>query len=189
MNISTLEYKTDFLGKQRATKLLLPYVIRAFSVWLLLFLLPANAATSLPFAVPIHFATDKVIEFSVELIRYRNYNLDIVFLFRDDQERAFAKKIVGEPTRSCRISNECGDTASFVVTIRAGPEVILKQEKKAFGTYGFSATQFYRNILIIPLRPGRYTITVEPTEFTENMTRINAAIEISTDARASDLEK
>jgi Domain of unknown function (DUF5625) len=189
MNIVILEHEINFLRKQRLAKLLFAPLIRATCVWLLLFSLPANADTSLPLSVPIHFDTDKVVELSAELTRYRNYNLDIVFRFRDDQERAFAKKVVGEPTRSCKISNECGDTVSFVVTIKVGLEVITKQEKKVFGVYAFSATQFYRNILIMPLRPGRYTITVEPTEFTENMMRTNAAIELSTDARASDLEK
>lgn len=165
----------------------LAFLIRASCVWLLLLSLPAKAATSLPFSVPINFGSDKIVDSSAELTRYRNYNLDVVFRFRADQERAFAKKVVGEPTRSCKISNECGDTVSFVVTIKAGLDVIFKQEKTVSGTAGYSATQFYRNILIMPLKPGRYTITVEPTEFTENMTKSDAAIELSTDARATDL--
>jgi hypothetical protein len=138
--------------------------------------------------VPIHFGKDKVVELSAELARYRSYYLDVVFIFKNDQQRAFAKEVVGAPTRSCEASSECGEASSFMITIKAGSGVILKQEKKVFGRYAFSADQFYRNILVIPLRPGSYTITVEPTEFTEKLTNARAAIELSTDARASDLE-
>jgi hypothetical protein len=154
----------------------------------LLFASPAGAATPLPLSVPIHFGKDKVVELSAELARYRSYYLDVVFIFKNDQQRAFAKEVVGAPTRSCEASSECGEASSFMITIKAGSGVILKQEKKVFGRYAFSADQFYRNILVIPLRPGSYTITVEPTEFTEKMTNTHAAIELSTDARASDLE-
>jgi hypothetical protein len=189
MNIPSLECKTNYVDKTTLIKLLLVHLIRVSSVLSLLFWFPANAGTLLPLSVPIHFDADKVIEFSADLTRYRNYNLDIVFRFKDDQERAFVKKVIGEPTRSCKISNECGDAVSFAVTIKSGSELITKQEKKVFGSYAFSATQFYRNIVVVPLKPGRYTITVEPIEFNENIVRTNAAIELSTDARASDLEK
>jgi hypothetical protein len=189
MNIAFLDQVISFVGKKGALNRLLTSIARTICVWLSLFLLPAKAATSLPLSTPIYFDKGNIVELSADLARYRNYNIDIVFRFGNDQERAFAKKIVGEPTRSCKISNECGDTVSFVVTIRAGTDVISRQEKTVFGSYAFSATQFYRNIMIIPLRPGHYTITLELVEFTENMTKTNAAIELSTDARASDLEK
>jgi hypothetical protein len=149
---------------------------------------PAGAATPLPLSVPIHFGKDKIVQLSAELARYRSYYLDVVFIFKNDQQRVFAKEVVGQPTQSCKASSECGEASSFMITIKAGSDVILKQEKKIFGRYAFSADQFYRNILVIPLRPGSYTITVEPTEFTEKMTNTQAAIELSTDARASDLE-
>ena len=138
--------------------------------------------------MPIHFGKDKIVELSAELTRYRSYYLDVVFIFKNDQQRVFAKEVVGEPTRSCKASNECGEASSFIITVKAGSDIILKQEKKVFGSYAFSANQFYRNILIVPLRPGSYTITVEPTEFTEKLINTRAAIELSTDARASDLE-
>ncbi|MEA2941532.1 MAG: hypothetical protein QOD09_2061 [Bradyrhizobium sp.] len=154
----------------------------------LLFVSGAGAATPLPLSVPIHFGKDKVVELSVELARYRSYYLDVVFIFKNDQQRAFAKEVVGAPTRSCKASSECGEASSFIITIKAGSDLILKQEKRVFGRYAFSADQFYRNILVVPLRPGSYTITVEPTEFTEKMANTHAAIELSTDARASDLE-
>jgi hypothetical protein len=165
--------------------------IRSVQVACFLFLLfasPAGAATPLPLSVPIHFGKDKIVELSAELARYRSYYLDVVFIFKDEQQRVFAKEVVGEPTRSCKASSECGEASSFMITIKAGDNVILKQEKKVFGSYAFSADQFYRHILVIPLRPGSYTITVEPTEFTEKLTNARAAIELSTDARASDLE-
>jgi hypothetical protein len=169
-------------------RVLLVRSIQITCVLLSLFTWPASAATPLPLSVPIHFGKDKIVELSAELARYRSYYLDVVFIFKNDQQRAFAKEVVGEATRSCKVSSECGEASSFMITIKAGSEIILKQEKKVFGRYAFSADQFYRNILVIPLRPGPYTITVEPTEFTEKMTNTQAAIELSTDARASDLE-
>ena len=163
--------------------------IQISCVFLLLFASPASAATRLPLSVPIHFGKDSIVELSAELARYRSYRIDVVFLFQDERQRVFAKEVAGEPVSICKASSECGEVSSFIVTIKAGTRIVLKEEKKVFGSYGFSANQFYRNILVVPLKPGSYTITVEPTEFTEKLTNTRAAIELSTDARASDLEQ
>jgi hypothetical protein len=85
------------------------------------------------------------------------------------------------------LSNECGVPTAFLITIRKEGNIILTEERKVFGRYAFDANQYYRNIIIIPLKPGNYTIRVEPTENADDLANINASIELSTDARASDL--
>jgi hypothetical protein len=122
-----------------------------------------------------------------ELTRYRNYYVDIVFRSANAQQRAVAKKIAGEPTPICKASNDCGVMPSFLVTIRAGADIILKEERTPAGYYSHGSNEFYRNILIAPLRPGNYTIVVEVTQASDEMSGIAATIEVSTDARESDL--
>lgn len=152
-----------------------------FSLW------PADAATQLPLDKPLRFGTDKVVELSAELARHRAYYLDVTFPFSDAQQRAHMSRIVGGPTRICKLSNECGVPTAFLITIRKEGNIILTEERKVFGRYAFDANQYYRNIIIIPLKPGNYTIRVEPTENADDLANINASIELSTDARASDL--
>jgi hypothetical protein len=154
--------------------------------WLLLF--PAGAATQLPLDKPLRFGTDKSVELFAELARYRVYYLDIAFPFRDAQERAYMSRIVGEPTRICKLSGECGVPTAFLITVKKGDDLILREEKKVFGRYAFDVKKYYRNIITIQLKPGIYTITVEPTDNGNEITDLDALIELSTDARATDLK-
>jgi len=155
----------------------------------LLFWQPANAATGLPFAKPLRFGVDKSVELTVELTRHRYYYLDLVFYFQDDEQRAVAKKIVGEPTPVCKALNDCGVTPSFLVTIKSADKTVLTEEKTPGGHYAFGSNQYYRHILIAPLRPGTYTITVQVTQSPDELTRIPAGVELSTDARTLDIGK
>lgn len=156
-------------------------------VWLLLLWQPANAATELPFAKPLRFGVDKSVEFAVELTRYRYYFLDLVFYFENAEQRAVAKKTVGEPTTICNALNDCGVTPSFLVTIRSVDKVVLTEERTPLGHYAFRSNQFNRHILITPLKPGTYTITVQVTQSADELIRIPAGIELSTDARTLDI--
>lgn len=153
--------------------------------WLLLF--PAGAATQLPVDKPLRFGTDKVVEFSAELARHRAYYLDIAFPFRDAQQRAYMRNIVGDATRNCEELNECGIPTAFLVTIRNRDNIVLKEERKVFGHYAFDVNRYYRNIVIVHLRPGNYTITVEPIENPKEIMDVDAVIRLTTDARATDL--
>jgi hypothetical protein len=160
-------------------------------VGLLLWLLSAplaRAATQLPLDKPLRFGTDKVVELFAELARHRVYYLDIAFPFRDAQERAYMSRIVGEPTRICKLSGECGVPTAFLITLKKGEELILREEKKVFGRYAFDVKKYYRNIITIQLKPGSYTITVEPTDNGNEIADLDALIELSTDARATDLK-
>jgi hypothetical protein len=84
--------------------------------------------------------------------------------------------------------NDCGEISSFEVTVTRGGNVIFRGQKEAYGHYAHGASEYYRNILILPLRPGRYTIKVEVNEFGEGMRNADTAIEMSTDPRERDLE-
>jgi hypothetical protein len=98
-------------------------------VGLLLWLLSAplaDAATLLPLDKPLRFGTDKVVELSVELARNRAYHLDIAFPFHGAQQRAYIRNVVGDATRICKLSNECGVPTVFLVTIKIGEAIILK---------------------------------------------------------------
>jgi hypothetical protein len=150
-------------------------------------LLPANAATGLPFAKPLRFSVDQSMEFTVELARYRYYFLDVVFYFQDAEQRVVAKKIVGERTPVCKVLKDCGVTPSFLVTIKSADKTILTEEKTPGGHYAFQSNQFNRHILITPLRPGTYTITVQVTQSADELIGIPAGIELSTDARTLDI--
>jgi hypothetical protein len=80
-------------------------------IWPILFwlaLLPADAATQLPLDKPLRFGTDKVVELHAELARHRAYYLDVTFPFRDAQQRAYMRNIVGDATRNCKELNACG---------------------------------------------------------------------------------
>jgi hypothetical protein len=153
----------------------------------LLFVANARAAQRLPISVPFKIGTDKLVEFSVNITNYRNYYIDLIFYFKTDQQRAAVKKIVGEPAPICRRLKDCGERSSFEVTIMRGGDVIFRGEKEAFGHYAHGASEYYRNILILPLRPGQYTIKVEINEFGEGMKNADTAIEVSTDPRERDL--
>jgi hypothetical protein len=148
---------------------------------------PVGAATLLPLDKPLRFGTDKIVELSAELARHRAYHVDVTFPFRDAKQRIEMSRIVGEPTRSCMLSNECGVPTAFLITIRKNDNIILREERRVFGRYAFDANKYYRRIIGIPLMPGSYTITVEPTGNADELANIDALIELSTDARASDL--
>jgi hypothetical protein len=161
--------------------------VQRIFVWLLLLLLPADAATRLPSSAPLRFGIDKSVELPAELTRYRNYYVDIVFRSANAQQRIATKKIAGEPSPICKALNDCGVMPSFLVTIRAGADIVLKEERTPAGYYSHGSNEFYRNILIAPLRPGNYTIIVEITQSPDEMSDTAATIEVSTDARESDL--
>jgi hypothetical protein len=161
---------------------------RALCTWFLLLLLPAGAATQLPFSVPLRFGSDKVIEFPVEVERNRNYQIDLVFVFNDQEQRVAARKLAGEPARICKALNECGVTPSFRITIRRGANVLLREEATPVGTYAFSSNGFYRAILKSPLKPDHYNIIVEVTSSPAELTNYGALIQFTTDPRSSDLE-
>jgi hypothetical protein len=161
--------------------------VKIFFVWFLLVLSPADAATGFPQSVPLRFGIDKSVELSADLTRYRNYYLDIVFHFNDEQQRTLLKKIVGEPAPICKALNDCGVTPSFLVTIKKGMDIILREERRPVGYYAHGSSRFYRNILITPLKPGNYTITVEVTQSTDEVANTTATVDFSTDSREADL--
>ncbi len=129
-------------------------LFRATCFWLLLLLHCANAAPRIPISVPIRFGVDTYVEFSADITRHRNYYLDVVFSSRNQQQREFVRKVVGEPEISCRALNECGEISSFKVTIKQRDQTVLQAQKDAVGRYAYGAFEFYRNILITALRPG-----------------------------------
>jgi hypothetical protein len=171
---------------RRATGLRTPLWILA-GLLLLLSAPFAGAATQLPLDKPLRFGTDKVVELSAELARHRAYYLDVTFPFRDAQQRAYMRNIVGDATPNCKQLNECGIPTGFLVTIRNGDNILLKEKRMAFGHYAFDVNRYYRNIIILHLRPGNYTITVEPIESPKEITDVDAVIRLTTDARATDL--
>jgi hypothetical protein len=164
-----------------------PSVIAGLLLWLLSAPF-AVAATQLPLDKPLRFGTDKVVELSAELARHRAYYLDVAFPFRDAQQRAYMRKIAGDATRICEELNECGIPTVFLVTVRNGDGILLKEERKAFGHYAFDANRYFRNIIILRLRPGSYTITVDPIENPKEIMDVDAVIRLTTDARATDLK-
>jgi hypothetical protein len=130
-----------------------------FCVWLLVFVSPASAATQLPLNKPLRFGTDKIVQLSAELARHRVYYLDIAFPFRDAQQRAYMSRIVGEPTRICKLSGECGVTTAFLITIKKGEDLVLREERRVFGRYAFDVNKYYRNIVTVPLKPTLLMLT------------------------------
>jgi hypothetical protein len=164
-----------------------PWIFVGLLIWLLSAPF-AGAATQLPLDKPLRFGTDRVVELFADLARHRAYYLDVTFPFRDAQQRADMSRIVGAPTHICKLSNKCGIPTAFLITIRKEGNTILKEERKVFGRYAFDANQYYRNIMIVPLRPGHYTIIVESTDNANELADIDVLVELSTDARSSDLE-
>lgn len=162
-------------------------LLKVLCILILLFVGNARAAQQFP-VVPFKVGEDKSVEFSVNIARYRNYRIDLVFYFKTEQQRTIVKKIAGEPTPICQRLNDCGEVSSFDVTVIRGGNVIFQGEKEAYGHYAQGASEYYRNILILPLRPGQYTIKVEVKEFGEGMRNADTAIELSTDSRAQDLK-
>jgi hypothetical protein len=159
-----------------------------WSIFLWLSLLPADAATQLPLDKPLRFGTDKAVELSAELARHRAYYLDVAFPFHDAQQRVYMRNLVGDATPNCKALNECGIPTAFLVTIRNGDNILLKEERKVFGHYAFDVNKYYRNIVIVPLKPGNYIITVEIMENPKEIMGVDAVIRLTTDARATDLK-
>jgi hypothetical protein len=157
-------------------------------VCLLLLMLPACAPTRFPFAVPFRFGSDRVIEFPVDLTRHRFYQIDLVFPFRNQEEREVAKRLAGEPTRLCKPDVDCGVIPSFLITIKRGTDVLLREESAPGGTYAFGGTGFNRAILKTALQPGQYIITVEITYVPTELINRDASIEFTTHPNSSDLE-
>jgi hypothetical protein len=161
---------------------------RAICVWLLLALLPACAATPIPFSVPLRFGSDKLVEFPVELTRHRYYQIDIVFPFKDAEQRVDARKLAGEPTQNCEALSKCGVTPSFLVTVRRGADVLLREERTPIGIYAFSSNGFNRLIVKTLLRPAHYDIMVEVSHSPTELAGYDALIQFTTDSRSADLE-
>lgn len=138
--------------------------------------------------MPLQFGSDKSVEFAVELARYRYYQVDLVFPFENSEQRIAAKKLAGEPTRSCEPLKDCGVTPTFLVIIRRGADVVLREEKTPIGFYAFSANGYYRKISTIRLKPARYDITVEVTGSPAELMDYRAFIQFTTDARSADLK-
>ena len=162
--------------------------LQAMCVWLFLLMLPASAATQLPFYVSVKFGADKAVEFSVDLTRNRYYQVELMFPFENQEQRVAARKLVGEPTRICKELKDCGVAPSFLITVRQGTHVLLREERTPGGTNGFSANAFYREILKTSLKPGQYDIRVEVTYLPAELIDYNAMIQFTTDPRSSDLE-
>jgi hypothetical protein len=97
------------------------------------------------------------------------------------------RNIVGDATPNCKQLNECGVQTVFIVTVRNGDSILLKEERTAFGHYAFDVNRYSRNIIILRLRPGDYTITVESIENPKEIMDVDAVIRLTTDARATDL--
>ena len=155
---------------------------------LLFWQIHAVAADRLPVSTPIKFGLDNAVELHATLDRHRNYYINLVLHFRSDEQRAFVRAFIGEPTPICKALNDCGETASFKVTIRTIDNVLLEQTKTSYGYFAHSANAYYRNILITPLKPGKYNLRIEIIEFGPTMPKADASIELSTDSRARDLE-
>ena len=173
---------------ERADKPLSVQLARVICICLLLLLLPAHAATPIPLSIPLQFGSEKSVEFPVNVTRNRYYQVDLVFPFGNAEQRVVAKRLAGEPTRDCNSSNECGVTPSFVVTIRSGADILLREEKTPIGHYAFSANGFYRMIVKARLKPARYDVRVEVTNFPRVLTNYGASIQFTTDSRSADLK-
>jgi hypothetical protein len=154
----------------------------------LLLLLPANGATQIPLDVPLRFVSGKSVQFAVELTRYRYYQIDLVFPFENAEQRAAARKLAGEPAGICEALNDCGVTPSFLVTIRHGADIVVREEKTPTGRYAHSSNGFYRLIVKAPLKPAYYDITVEVIHSPTTLVDYDAFIQFTTDARSADLQ-
>jgi hypothetical protein len=163
-----------------------PWIFAGLLLWLLSAPF-ALAATQLPLDKPLRFGTDKVVELYAELARHRAYYLDVTFPFRDAQQRAYMRNIVGEATPNCKQLTECGIPTDFLVTVRNDDSILLKEERKVFGHYAFDVNIYSRNIIVLRLKPGNYTITVEPIDNPTEIMDVDAIIRLTTDARATDL--
>jgi hypothetical protein len=162
--------------------------IRTVCAGLLLFMLPAHAATQIPLSTTLKFGSDRFVEFPVSVTRNRYYQIDLVFKFETAEQRIAAKKLAGEPTRICKRLNECGVTPTFVLTIKRGADILLREERTPVGTYAFGSNGFYRLILKTPLKPADYDVRVEVTYVPVELVDYEALIEFTTDPRSSDLE-
>jgi len=147
-----------------------------------------QAAPRIPVSVPLKFGIDRAVEFSVTIDRYRNYYLDLVVRFENNDERKFARQVVGDATDVCRVLNDCGEISSFNITIKSGDKVILQLEKQAYGHFGFGENVYARNILVVPLRPEMYTFRSEIIDFGSKLKSANTELTLSTDPRDSDLD-
>jgi hypothetical protein len=171
-----------------------PLVIRPFElayascVWLLLLVLTGDAATRTPFSVPLRFGSDKSVDFVVDIARHRYYQIDLVFPFKGEEQRPAVMKLAGEPTGICKSLNECGVTPSFLVTIRRGGDVVLREEKTPVGIYAHGSNEFCRMIVTTPLKPAHYDITVEVISSPAELAGYGALIQFTTYPKASDLK-
>ena len=162
---------------------------RAKSAYLCLLLLVilTSAALAIPYSVPIKFGTDSIVELSVFIKRHRVYYLDLTIHFNNAEERKIARAIVGEATNVCKSLNNCGESTSFKITIRGGEHTILHREIEPYGHYAFTASEYRRNLIVVPLLPGSYKITVEPIKFGSRLQDVKSEILLTADARARDL--
>jgi Domain of unknown function (DUF5625) len=159
---------------------------RAIYVGLLLLPVLAAAASRIPVYVPINFATDSSVELPVTIQKHRYYELNLIFVFANAEERSIARKLVGDAFNVCKSLDECGEASSFKITIQSGGRIILDKQTEAYGHVGFSARAYIRRIMDIRLRPGTYKITVEPLAFGARIGEAKTFIELTTDPRMRD---
>jgi hypothetical protein len=161
--------------------------ITAFLSLLALLVSAAGTSSQTLVSVPIKIDADQVVQFSVNITRHRYYYLDLAILFRNPDERIKARALVGEATPACRALNECGEESQFNVTISSADTVLMQQQHEAFGHYRATDRAYFRNILVTPLRPGRYQITVQFLKYGGQLRAVDAELSFGTDARFRDI--
>lgn len=144
-------------------------------------------ATQLPLYLAFQAEEKSPLNFSVLIIRHRNYNLSLAVKFRNTEERALARAVIGDVVTLCEKRSDCGEKSSFKITIRAGERLIFSGIKSGVGYYAHGESFFWRKILDIPLRPGIYHFSVEEPDLGTGFSKVDAEWIFNTDARQSDL--
>jgi hypothetical protein len=97
-----------------------------------------------PIEIPIP-PHEKTVAFTVDIKHHRYYQLELLAYFQNASERKAVREIVGQsPPPGCTKGNECGETSSFLITIKSGDNVVFSDEKVAIGQFGFSADAYFR---------------------------------------------
>jgi hypothetical protein len=95
--------------------------------------------------------------------------------------------LIGGAPNICKALKDCGEETSFHVKITSEGNVVLQQDKEPYGAYSFDGKAFFRNILIVPLRPGLYEFEISIEKFGAPLMDARVNIILGTYGNANDL--
>jgi hypothetical protein len=129
---------------------------------------------------------DKPLEFRARILDKRNYWLDLLVYYDNQEQRAAVEQIVGLYRGTEKTSADFGVPTQFHVAIRDDKGRIIRDENRTVvGMNGFTAHYRVRRIDEFILSPGIYFIQVTPVGDFSALRGFRVAFELTSQPKAT----